>query len=155
MFQFDWLRYITITIVGCAIVFAVGFRGSDKTLANDLALALQKAHLGKLPKGQYDGQYVYTKNLSREELCIPLDGETLRRMAACTEISKHEMSCRVVNSKVRFRGGTITLAVSIHFIGQMADGQQVSAHVNNALVMATIKNDKVHGWTLNSLRKIS
>lgn len=155
MIEINWIQIVVTSIIGSVIVIAIGSRQSANVLANDLVLSLRKAHLGKRPKGQYDGQYVYAKKLTREQLCVPLNETTLRSMAECTVVDRHEITCRVVRSKVGFKRGTITLSVSVHFRGRKADGEQVSVHVSNALLMAAIETDKTHSWTLVSLQLVS
>ena len=155
MFEIDWLRLGLTTVVGVVIAILWGNRGVEKKFADDLVLTLTKAHLGKLPKGQYDNQYVYTKHLPREQLCTPLSEDVLRNMVECPVIEQHEMTCRTVRSRVGFKRGTISLSVSVHFRGQKVNGEPVAVHVNNALLLATVERDKVRGWTLTSLRPIS
>ena len=154
MLEINWLRWGLATAVGLVIAILWGNRSVEKKFADDLVLALTKAHLGKLPRGQYDNQYVYAKHLSREQLCLPLSEDVLRNMAECTVVEQHEMTCRAVRSKVGFNRGTISLSVSVHFRGRRADGEQVAVHINNALLLATVERDKVRGWMLTGLRDV-
>lgn len=69
MLEINWLR-MGVMIVAClAIAIVWGNSQLAKRFADDLVLALTRAHLGKLPKGRYCDQYVYTKHMTREQRC--------------------------------------------------------------------------------------
>ena len=131
-------------------------RKTAQKFADDLALSIQQAHLGKLPKGRYAGQWVYAKKLTREQLCIPLDAEMLRRMQACTVIHKHEVKCEGVGRELRTlqKRGEAVVRVSIRFEGEMANGENVSVNILDAHLKAEFSRHEIHGWTLTSLREI-
>lgn len=128
----------------------------NKQVADDVALAVQKAHLGKLPRGVYCDQIIWTKKMTREQLCVPLDEETLKRMAECTVVRHHGVECTGVGAKLEDFGnnGTVTLTVSIHFDGETADGRQVVVDVRKALLSGSLVRDKMTAWTLTDLRHI-
>ena len=52
-------------------------RKTAQKFADDLALSVQQAHLGKLPKGQYAEQWVAAKTFSRDELLVLLTAELI------------------------------------------------------------------------------
>ena len=121
----------------------------------DLILTLKKAHLGKLPKGQYAEQIVSAKTFSRDELRVPLDAETLRRMDTCVTVRKHEVQLRTVSSKMNLRSQvTVSLSLSLQFEGETAEGEAVTVSIDHALLMAYIERDKVRGMALRTLKAI-
>ena len=126
----------------------------NKQVADDVALAVQKAHLGKLPKGVYCDQIIWSKKMTREQLCVPLDAETLQRMAACTVVHHHGVECRGLSANLPGLGneGTVTLSVSIAFDGEMPDGQPVKVDIRNVHLLGRIERDKMTAWTLRELR---
>lgn len=128
----------------------------NKQVADDVALAVQKAHMGKLPKGVYCDQIIWTRKMTREQLCVPLDADTLRRMAACTVVRQHGVECTGVDADLQDFGndGTVTLTVSIYFDGEMADGQRVLVDIRKALLSGTLVRDKMTAWTLTGLKEI-
>ena len=129
----------------------------NKQVADDVALAVQKAHLGKLPKGVYADQVIYTRKLSREQLCVPLDVDTLRRMAECTVVRRHEAECIGVDAKLESFGnhGSVTLVISVCFDGETADGQSVQVEIRQAHLLGSLERDTQLGWwTLTNLREV-
>ena len=128
----------------------------NKQVADDVALAVQKAHLGKLPKGVYCDQIVWSKKMTREQLCVPLDAETLQKMAACTVVRCHEAECRGLSASLPDFGseGTVTLTVSVRFDGELPDGQPVKVDVGKAPLTGRVERDKMTAWTLRELREI-
>ena len=127
-----------------------------KEVAQDVALAVQKAHLGKLPKGVYADQIIWTRKMTREQLCVPLDADTLRRMAECTVVRHHGVEVVGLDSSRETFGkkGSVTLTVSIYFDGEMADGQRVLVDIRKALLSGTLVRDKMTAWTLTELKEI-
>lgn len=122
---------------------------------DDLIATLTKAHLGKLPKGQYAEQQVSAKTFSRDELRIPLNAETLRRMDACVKVHKHDVQLQTVSSKLNWRRqGTVSLSLSLQFEGETAEGETVAVSVGHALLMAYIERDKVRGMALRTLKEV-
>ena len=122
---------------------------------NDLIATLTKAQLGKLPTGQYAEQIVSAKTFSRDELRVPLDAETLRRMDACVTVRKHDVQLRTVSSKMNLRSqGTISLSLTLNFEGETAEGETVRVSIGHALLMAYIERDKVRGMVLRTLKEI-
>ena len=85
-----------------AAVFYFAWRKNDKHFAEDLILTLKKAHMGQLPKGQYAEQIISAKTFSRDELRVPLDVETLRRMEECVKVHRHDVQLRTISSKVNW-----------------------------------------------------
>ena len=148
----EWL----LRIAFIAIVFYFAMKKSGKRFADDLSVTLTKAHLGKLPKGQYAEQWVSAKTFSRDELRIPLDVETLRRMDACVKVHKHDVQLRTVSSKMDMLCSkvTVSLSLSLQFEGETTEGQTVSVSVGHALLMAYIERDKVRGMALRTLKEI-
>ena len=68
MLEINWLRMGVMIVVCLVIAIVWGNNQLARRFADDLVLALTKAHLGKLPRGQYSDQYVYTKHMTREQL---------------------------------------------------------------------------------------
>lgn len=129
----------------------------NKQVADDVTLAVQKAHLGKLPKGVYCDQVIYTRKMTREQLCVPLDADTLAKMASCTVVHQHTVECTGVGADMATglsTRGTVTLRVSVHFDGETADGQRIRVDVQKALLLGTIDRDKMSGLTLRTLKEI-
>ncbi|MBE5810179.1 MAG: hypothetical protein E7318_04495 [Clostridiales bacterium] len=122
---------------------------------DDLIATLTKAHLGKLPKGKYAEQFISAKAFSRDELRIPLDVETLRRMDDCVKVHKHDVQLRTVSSRLRVSGkGQISISLSLQFAGETADGEKVNVSIGHALLMAYIERDKVRGMALRTLKEV-
>ena len=133
----------------------LGWKSTGEEISDDLICTLTKAHLGKLPKGQYAEQIVSAKTFSRDELRIPLDAETLRRMDACVKVHKHDVQLRTVSSKLNWRSqGTVSLSLSLRFEGETAQGEKVMVSIGHALLMAYIERDKVRGMALRTLKEI-
>lgn len=128
-----------------------------KKFADDIAHSIQKAHLGKLPKGVYAGQWVYAKKLTREQLCIPVDADTLSRMKACTVVHQYEVQCRGLGGEMEMlkSSGTASIIVSVRFEGEMPNGEKVSVDIRDAYIFAEFSIHEIHGWTLNSLHQIN
>ena len=138
-----------------AAVFYFAWRKNDKHFAEDLILTLKKAHMGQLPKGQYAEQIISAKTFSRDELRVPLDVETLRRMEECVKVHRHDVQLRTVSSKVNWRSqGNISLSLTLHFDGETAEGEKVNVSVGHALLMAYIERDKVRGMALRTLKAV-
>lgn len=132
-----------------------GWKPGAERFGDDLIVTLKKAHLGKLPKGQYAEQQVSAKAFSRGELRVPLDAETLRRMDACVKVYKHDVQLRMVSSKLNWRSqGTVSLSLSLQFEGETAEGEKVVVSVGHALLMAYIERDKVRGMALRTLKEV-
>lgn len=130
-------------------------KSMDDKYADDLVLTLTKAHLGKLPKGQYAEQIISAQTFSRDELRVPLDAEILRRMDACVTVSKHDVQLRTVSSKMNMRSQvTVSLSLSLQFEGETADGKKVNVSIGHALLMAYIERDKVRGMALRTLKEV-
>ena len=147
----EWI----LRIAFFAAVFYCAWRKNDKHFADDLILTLKKAHLGQLPKGQYAEQIVSAKTFSRDELRVPLDAETLRRMDDCVKVHQHDVQLRTVSSKMNWRSqGTISLSLTLQFAGETADGEKVNVSVGHALLMAYIERDKVRGMALRTLKAV-
>lgn len=129
----------------------------DQQVADDVALAVQKAHLGRLPKGVYCDQIIWSRELTREQLCVPLTAQTLAQMAACTSVQRHEVVCRGLDAELEYLGnhGTVTVEVSVVFDGETADGRRVAVNVRKAMLMGSVERDRMHGWTLRELRPIA
>ena len=144
-----------LRIAFIAVVFCFAMKKNGKRFADDFILTLTKAHLGKLPQGQYAEQYVSAKTFSRDELRVPLDAETLRRMDACVNVRKHDVQLRPVSSKMDMRSRvTVSLALSLQFEGETADGEVVTVNIGHALLLAHIERDKVRGMALRTLKEI-
>ena len=138
-----------------AAVFYFAWRKNDKHFAEDLILTLKKAHMGQLPKGQYAEQIISAKTFSRDELRVPLDVETLRRMEECVKVHRHDVQLRTVSSKVNWRSqGNISLSLTLHFDGETAEGEKVRVNIGHALLMAYIERDKVRGMALRTLKAV-
>ena len=122
---------------------------------DDLIATLTKAHLGKLPKGKYGEQYISAKAFSRDELRVPLNVETLRRMDACVNVRRHDVQFRTVSSKMNLRSQvTVSLVLSLHFDGETAEGETVRVNIDHALLMAYIERDKIRGMALRTLKEV-
>lgn len=133
----------------------LGWKSIGERIGDDLIATLTKAHLGKLPKGQYAEQLVSAKTFSRDELRVPLDAETLRRIDACVKVHKHDVQLRTVSSKLNWRSqGTVSLSLSLQFEGETAQGEMVVASIGHALLMAYIERDKVRGMALRTLKEV-
>ena len=133
----------------------LGWKSIGERIGDDLIATLTKAHLGKLPKGQYAEQQVSAKTFSRDELRVPLDAETLRRMDACVKVHKHDVQLRTVSSKLNWRSqGTVSLSLSLRFEGETAQGEKVMVSIGHALLMAYIERDKVRGMALRTLKEV-
>lgn len=144
-----------LRIAFIAVVFCFAMKKNGKHFADDLIATLTKAHLGKLPQGQYAEQYVSAKTFSRDELRVPLDAETLQRMDACVNVRKHDVQLRPVSSKMDMRSRvTVSLALSLQFEGETADGEVVTANISHALLLAHIERDKVRGMALRTLKEV-
>ena len=149
--MFEWVLRIAFF---AAVVFFT-WRKSGKRFADDLIVTLTKAHLGKLPKGQYAEQWVSAKTFSRDELRIPLDVETLRRMDACVNVHRHDVQFRTVSSRMDiFSKVTASLSLSLQFEGETADGEKVNVSIGHALLMAYIERDKIRGMALRTLKAV-
>ncbi len=131
-------------------------RKTAQKFADDLALSVQQAHLGKLPKGQYAGQWLYAKKLTREQICIPLTPDMLQRMKECRIVRQHEVQCRGLGGKMEMlkSRGNASVLVSIRFDGEMPGGERVLVDIRDAHLFAEFSIHEIHGWTLNSLREI-
>ena len=138
-----------------AAVFYFAWRKNDKHFAEDLILTLKKAHMGQLPKGQYAEQIISAKTFARDELRVPLDVETLRRMEECVKVHRHDVQLRTVSSKVNWHSqGNISLSLTLHFDGETAEGEKVRVNIGHALLMAYIERDKVRGMALRTLKAV-
>ena len=126
-----------------------------KRMADDIALSLLQAHLGKLPKGQYAGQRVYAKRLSRDQLRVPLATETLERMDGCSIVHRHDVQCVGIGCKMRAaaKHATAEVAVSVRFEGETAAGEMVSVDVQDCHLTAELVIADP-GWTLVSLSQV-
>ena len=139
-----------------SLLFPLFTKKLRKSFADDIALSLQKAHGMALPKGQVAGQRVYVKTLSREALCVPLDAQTLAKMAQCVKVIRHEVQCVGLGCKMRAAAGQATaeVRITILFEGEMPNGESVSVNIQDAHLLAEFSIHEIHGWTLNSLREI-
>lgn len=148
----DWFLYDLFDGLFSKIL---GWKSSAERFGDDLIVTLKKAHLGKLPKGQYAEQIISAKTFSRDELRVPLDAETLRRMDACMTVRKHDVQLRTVSSKMDMHSRvTVLLPLSLQFAGEMADGEVVTVDISHALLLAHIERDKVRGMALRTLKEI-
>ena len=148
----DWFMYDLFDGLFSKLL---GWKSAEERFSDDLILTLTKAHLGKLPQGQYAEQYVSAKTFSRDELRVPLDAETLRRMNACVTVCKHDVQLRTVSSKMDMHSRvTVLLSLSLQFAGEMADGEVVTVDISHALLLAHIERDKVRGMALRTLKEI-
>ena len=130
-------------------------KSTEAKYADDLILTLTKAHLGKLPTRQYAEQYISAKTFSRDELRVPLDAKTLRRMEECVKVHRHDVQFRTVSSKMNWRSqGNISLSLTLHFDGETAEGEKVRVNIGHALLMAYIERDKVRGMVLRKLKAV-
>ena len=141
----------------CGRIWKRQLEKRNRQIADDVALAVQKAHLGKLPRGVYCDQIIWTRRMTREQLSVPLDAETLRRMAECTVVRHHGVECAGLGASLEDFGtkGTVTLSVSICFDGETADGRQVRVDVRKALLSGSLVRDKMTAWTLVALKPIA
>ncbi len=147
----EWL--LKNLIVGHALDSTI--RNMGKPFADDLIVTLKKAHLGKLPPGQYAEQRVSAKTFSRDELRIPLDAETLRRMDACTVVHQHDVQLRTVSSKMNWHSKVnVSISISVFFEGEMENGERVSVSIGHALLVAYIERDAVRGMALRTLKEV-
>ena len=138
-----------------AVVWHFAWQKSSRRFADDLIVTLTKAHLGKLPEGQYAEQWLSVRTFSRDELRVPLDAETLRRMDACVKVHRHDVQLRIVSSKMNLRSqGTVSLSLSLQFEGETAEGETVSVSIGHVLLMAYIERDKVRGMALRTLKAV-
>lgn len=152
MLEINWLRMGAMIVACVAIAIVWGNGQLARRFADDLVLALTKAHLGKLPKGQYSDQYVYTKHMTREQLCVPLDAEKLADMAACTEVVRHESHFEVVSTKANAKRCSVVLKATINFEGRRPDGAPLAVRIDGAALCAEIERNKDKGWMLTSLK---
>lgn len=147
----DWVLY---DLFDGLFYKLLGWKSIGERIGDDLILILTKAHLGKLPKGQYAEQQVSAKSFSRDELRVPLDAETLRRMDACVKVHKHDVQLRTVSSKMNLRSQvTVSLLLSLHFEGETAEGETVRVNIEHAFLTAYIERDKIRGMALRTLNK--
>lgn len=148
----EWLLRIAFVIM----IFCFAMKKNGKQFADDLIVTLRAAHLGKLPKGQYAEQIISAKTFSRDELRVPLDAETLRRMDACVNVRKHDVQLRTVSSKMDMLCSkvTVSLSLSLQFEGETADGEKVVVSIGHAMLMAYIERDKVRGMALRTLKEV-
>lgn len=149
--MFDWVLWVAFSLP--FLYFAC--KKGDKCFAEDLIVTLKKAHLGKLPAGVYAEQIVSAKTFSRDELRVPLDAETLRRMDACVDVSKHDVQFGIVSSKMNLRSQvTVSLLLSLRFEGETAEGETVRVNIEHAFLTAYIERDKIRGMALRTLKKV-
>ena len=126
--------------------------------ARDLGLVMQKACFGRLPKGKYIEYHVYTKHLGREELCTFLPAGMLSQIDACRQVRMLNMSTRMMRytmDELCTKSAAITLAVTLDFEGITADGQEVSLHLKDEQIIASLVIDPTWYWKLIKLKPVS
>ena len=128
-----------------------------KRFTHDLGLVMQKACFGRIPKGKYIEYHVYTKHLSREELCVFLPEGALQRIDACSQVNVRSMSSRMLSytiDEVHTMSAGITMAITLDFEGRMPDGQAVSIHMKDKQVIASLTVDPTWYWKLVRLKPV-
>jgi hypothetical protein len=141
---------IVVLIVAFILTMMYGWKQSNRTLGNDVAQTIRKAHLGRLPLGEYAEQYVSKGVLSATELRYPLSECTIRQMNDCSAIRKNDVMCRMVKSSFSINEGQVLLSLSISFEGVSIEGNPISIEVNKYITAYVVK-DKIRGWTLNRI----
>ena len=152
----DWKDFLDwLDIIFCSSASRRARRISEKLtskrFARDLGLVIQKACLGHLPKGKYIEYHVYTKHLSREELCVFLPEGMLAQIDACKQVTVQNMNTRLVSytmDEFYTTSGAITIAITLDFEGLTEDGQPVSLHLKDKQVIASVVVDPIWYWKL-------
>ena len=155
----DWLDWLDVLLGGSSQKLArhLSEKLTSKRFARDLGLVMQKACFGRLPKGKYIEYHVYTKHLSREELCVFLPRGMLQQMDACTQVTVQHMRTRLVSytlDEFRILSGAITIAITLDFEGVTEEGQPVSLHLKDKQVIASLAVDPIWCWKLVKLKPI-
>ncbi len=155
----DLLDWLDIIICSSASRRArrISEKLTSKRFARDLGLVMQKACFGRLPKGKYIEYHVYTKHLSREELCVFLPEGMLARIDACIQVNVRHMSACLVSytmDELHAMSGAITIAITLDYEGLTADGQAVSVHLKDKQVIASLTVDPIWGWKLVRLKPV-
>lgn len=155
----DLLDWLDIIIWGSASRKArrISEKLTSKRFARDLGLVMQKACFRRLPKGKYIEYHVYTKHLSREELCVFLSEGMLAQIDACTQVNVQHMSTRLVSytiDELHAMSGILTIAITLDFEGLTADGQEVNVHLKDKQVIASLTVDPVWVWKLVKLTSV-
>ena len=130
---------------------------TSKRFARDLGLVMQKACFGRLPEGKYIEYHIYTKHLSREELCVFLPEGMLTQIDACKQVTVRNMRTRMVSytmDEFRTMSGAVTIAITLDFEGQTEDGQAVSLHSKDKQVIASLVADPIWYWKLVRLKPV-
>ena len=148
MIQLVWL----ICLWGGSIAW--GLRKLSKKFAQDLINVIIKAHKGHLPAGVYAEQYISAQRLSRNELRLPIDSETLHQMDQCNTIHAYDVSCRVIESKASFKHASILLVVSVQFDGESEERKRIHINLQHSYITAKLTLEN-HIWYLSEIRSIS
>ena len=158
----DWLDLLDwLDIIICSSASRRARRISEKLtskrFARDIGLVMQKACFGRLPKGKYIEYHVYTKHLSRKELCVFLPAGMMQQMDACTQVTVRQMNTRLVSytmDELHTMSGAITVAITLDFEGVTANGQAVSLHMKDKQVIASVAVDPIWVWKLVKLTPV-
>ncbi len=155
----SWLDWLEILFCGRPREWMIRLSQAltCKRFTRDLGLVMQKACFGRLPKGKYIEYHVYTKHLSREELCAFLPETALQQINACAQVTVQNMSSRMLSytiDEVHTMSAAITMALTMDFEGTMADGQAVSIHFKDKQVIASLTVDPTWYWKLVKLTPV-
>jgi len=129
-----------------------------RAYAREIRLLMHKACFGRLPEDTYLQYSLYTKHLTRGQFCPFLSQEMLAQMDACTQVNRRELHSRMLDGFVDEQGSqsaAITLSVTLHFEGRTAEGQQVSVHMENRRVIASLVLDPTYGWKLMEIAGVA
>ena len=154
-----WLDWLEIIFCGRSSEWMLRLSQAlkCKSFTRDIGLVMQKACFGRLPKGKYIEYHVYTKHLSREELCVFLPEGALQQIDACSQVTVRSMSSRMLSytiDEVHTMSAGITMAITLDFEGRMPDGQAVSIHVKDEQVIASLTVDPTWYWKLVKLTRV-
>lgn len=95
-----------------------------RSFARELQLLMYKACFRRLPEGKCLQYVIYTKHLTREQLCPLIDSEMLAQMDACTQVSRQELHVKLLSYTIDEKidmSAAVTMAVSVHFEGRLPD----------------------------------
>ena len=158
----DWLDLLDwLDIILCSSASRRARRISEKLtskrFARDIGLVMQKACFGRLPKGKYIEYHVYTKHLSREELCVFLPEGMLAQIDACKQVNVKQMHTRLVSytmDELRTMSGAITIAITLDFEGVTEAGESVSLHLKDKQFIASVVVDPTWYWELEKITPV-
>ena len=105
--------------------------------AREFILILKKAHANTLPLNRHY-ENICTQNFSRNDLRAPIDEATLARMDACKTVHSYDVSYQVMSAHSTLRDHRFYLSVSIHFSGELENGEKVKVDIPHSLVSAVI-----------------